>query len=583
MKSQLALLTAILEDSGKAVGYNPKKDINTLIRRAAHEGERFFDITLPSLDDYLLDGLSKGRLPEHMPGWSRVSVQDRRPKFLKNLWSSIFSPEGVLMDLPNKEAIRYIRQISRTYKKVFEVCEPRFVDKAVGAFIDTERELSSLDLPDLSVLGSVAKILFAADLNRFSIRNCVFKHGPGAVADHAEGVNKYSFDVVPDELVDLVGAETFRPTWFDLWNRPIKNGTIPARLVTVPKTATKPRLISIEPAYNQFIQQGIKDFLYAMLEKTPYASLSSQDPNRALALQGSRDGELVTVDLSEASDRVHNGIVKEIFSWNRGFLRAIQACRSPQVELPDGTILGLTKYASMGSALTFPIEVMYFAAIVFMTIAECEGDLSARAVKAASRRKDIRIYGDDIIVPRKYYPRLVENLTRFGLKVNASKSFSTGLFRESCGMDAFMGTDITPVYARRMLPTSSRDVDEIISAAAFQRQFFERFGSGKTTSLLTQKIRQYSTPAETQPGTIAASPIHIYSDEPRAKTRWSSLQRIEQLASVPRYRRPVVQPEYESNLLFKALYEGFNEDPDHLTHRGRPTSSLIQRRWVAIY
>jgi len=583
VKSQLTLLTAILEDSGVAVGYNPKKDISTLMRRFEHEGARFVDITLPTLDDFLLEGLSTGRLPTDMVGWSRVSVRDRRPKFLKSLWSRIFDHDGVLMDLPCIESIRYIRQISRTYKKVFEVCEPRFVEKAVGAFVDTEIELSALPLPSTDAMGSVMKTLFATDLNRFSIEDMVFSHGPGAVAERAEGVNKYSFDVVPDELIELVGPEVFRATWYDLWNRPIKSGMIPARLVTVPKTATKPRLISIEPAYNQFIQQGIKDFLYTMLEKTPYASLSSQEPNRALALKGSRDGELVTVDLSESSDRVHNGIVQKVFGFNRGFLRAIQACRSPRVELPDGRILELTKYASMGSALTFPIEVMYFAAIVFLTIGEVEGDLSPKFIRLQAKRKDIRIYGDDIIVPRKYYPRLVENLTSFGLKVNTSKSFSTGLFRESCGMDAFMGTDITPVYARKLLPTANRDVDEIISASAFQRQFFERYGSGHTTDLVSNIIRRYCNPAVTQPGCIAGTPIHLYSDLPSQKVRWSSLQRLEQLASVPRYRRPKVTAEYESNYLFKTLYEGFNEDPDHLTHRGRPTSSLIQRRWVAIY
>jgi len=58
------------------------------------------------------------------------------------------------------------------------------------------------------------------------------------------------------------------------------------------------------------------------------------------------------------------------------------------------------------------------------------------------------VYGDDIVIPVEFaseYPRMLEAV---GLLVNEDKSFSTGLFRESCGVDVYGGHDVTPVKLR---------------------------------------------------------------------------------------------------------------------------------------
>jgi hypothetical protein len=64
--------------------------------------------------------------------------------------------------------------------------------------------------------------------------------------------------------------------------------------------------------------------------------------------------------------------------------------------------------------------------------------------------RSVRVFGDDIIVPGVNSDDVKLLLTACHLVVNDDKSFSHGLFRESCGMDAFSGSDVTPAYVRKL-------------------------------------------------------------------------------------------------------------------------------------
>jgi hypothetical protein len=55
------------------------------------------------------------------------------------------------------------------------------------------------------------------------------------------------------------------------------------------------------------------------------------------------------------------------------------------------------------------------------------------------------VFGDDILVPTAIAPSVMEDLETFGLRVNRLKTFVHGHFRESCGVDAFNGINVTPV------------------------------------------------------------------------------------------------------------------------------------------
>jgi len=131
-------------------------------------------------------------------------------------------------------------------------------------------------------------------------------------------------------------------------------------VIAVPKTMKTPRIIAVEPTAMQYMQQAISDNLVSNLEGRhfPYKwmiGFERQEPNQQMAKEGSLHGELATLDLSEASDRVSNQHVRRL---TKGFPRVtegIQACRSRKADVPGHGVIRLAKFASMGSALTFPL------------------------------------------------------------------------------------------------------------------------------------------------------------------------------------------------------------------------------------
>lgn len=492
----------------------------------------------------------------------------------------MFSTDGRLLPSPSTDAIQAIRQISRTFKKVFEVCAPALVDKAVNGFVSTDRLLSQVTIPKtIDAAAEIAHVTFGDIVGSAVTSPGPWKHGPGAVSEHFDSVRKYGFDAVSPQIALEVGLDQFCATWQKLELDPPRFEEVPARLIAVPKTATKPRLISIEPSYNQFIQQGIHKALKDGLARNRVCSYSSQKPNQLLALIGSRDGALCTVDLSEASDRVHMGVVRDLFRFNPTFVRMLENTRSRLVTLPDGRELILNKFASMGSALTFPIEVMVFTTLVFLTVCTVERNFSKKFIRELSLRDDIRVYGDDIIMPTQYYPTLVEILTSYGLIVNQSKSFSTGLFRESCGFDSYAGVNVTPVYARRAFPTSRGDVEELISWSAFRNQFYTVYGAGLVTDFLDRMISEIIPYPVVREGSECGGIVRIGPDYSGPIRHSSTLHRREIRCMSPSSTRKRTTADHDA-ILFKALYEDFNEDTDHLTHHGRPVSSKLKYRWL---
>jgi hypothetical protein len=210
-----------------------------------------------------------------------------------------------------------------------------------------------------------------------------------------------------------------------------------AQVVLVPKDSRGPRVISCEPLENQWLQQGIMRKLVSWIERHPLTRndirFTDQEPNRMAAIAGSYHGQLATLDLKEASDRVSVWLVEQLFP--EPLLGALLATRSLATRLPDGEVLPLAKFAPMGSACCFPV------------LATCVWAL-LRAGSAGADGKTVFVYGDDVIVETAEAEHAIEQLETFGLHVNRDKSCTSGLFRESCGMDAYNGVNVTPVRFR---------------------------------------------------------------------------------------------------------------------------------------
>lgn len=255
-----------------------------------------------------------------------------------------------------------------------------------------------------------------------------FTFSSGATADRKNFIERRSAST-PYELA----------SYARLWGGVQEGAVVNARLKFVPKDIRKPRTICMEPSYLGILQQFYMKMMYQTL-KSNNIDLYNQDSNRGLALIGSITGEWGTIDLSNASDMVMVEHVKYLFP--DFFVKVLLDLRSNCVDLPNGAILVQRKYAAMGSALTFPVETLLFAGIAY-----------AAGVNAA----DIYVYGDDIIVPSKYVNRVTKLLSKVGFIVNEGKTFSKGSFRESCGIFAYKGYNVTCVYRR----TQDLTVDHI--------------------------------------------------------------------------------------------------------------------------
>jgi len=222
--------------------------------------------------------------------------------------------------------------------------------------------------------------------------------------------------------------------------------------VQVPKTLKTPRTISVEPSYMMLMQQSIAKPLMSYLESKRFGfksiRFSDQSVNRDLARRGSIDGSISTIDLSDASDLVPLGAVVDMFKVCPTFLNYILDCRTSTALLPDKRIIDLKKFASMGSALCFPIESMFFFTVVLYSLVRQSGRSPSRRL-LLNLAKDVAIYGDDILVPSLMGSGVMADLELFGLRVNQNKSFYTGFFRESCGGDYYKGVDVTPLYVRQ--------------------------------------------------------------------------------------------------------------------------------------
>lgn len=485
MKS-LVLLTAVVEHQARLCGVSLDRDIVALRARYDAEGDHFLEVVLPSLDDALLSGLENGYIVPPPD----FGVRGYLPKLLLPLWQLVFDEWGDLRDDALPEAVAAIRQITRSYKKIHEVCSDEAQAQEVQKFIRTDAQLADLvfDAGAVRLLAKTIDILFGRKIRSTDWSVVSGRHGPGSVAEELDPVAKWDFGPVNDAI-----AGVFPLPFPTVYSEPYSSyeGAARCRLVAVPKTRTTPRLIGIEPAGHQWIQQSIKDELYRAFEKMPVCSLSSQEPNRLLAEIGSYEGELATLDLSEASDRISNDLVQRLFGQFPRFSRAIQACRTRETVLPDGTVMTLNKYASMGSALTFPVEVMVFTAITLMSVALSRGSEFSRTVRSLAKSDWIRIYGDDIIVPVEYATVVMTGLELFGLKVNRGKSFYMGHFRESCGADYFRGTNVTPVYRRRRDPSSAREASEVVSLVAFANLYHDRYGHSPIPDLVHELLREH--------------------------------------------------------------------------------------------
>jgi hypothetical protein len=343
----------------------------------------------------------------------------------------------------------------------------------------------------------------------------------------------------------------------------------------------------------QYAQQALRTFFYDRLEGSRltrgHIGFTDQTVNQKLALKASSDRGMSTIDLSEASDRVPLSLAIHMLSWNPVLLEAVLACRSDRARLPNGEIIHpLLKFASMGSALCFPIEAMYFFTICVKALL-VKYDLPVSLGSLYKVSKMIYIYGDDIIVPTDAADVVLDYLQKYNCKPNVNKTFKTGFFRESCGTDAFAGHQVTPVYIRKLPPENKRQASQLISYVA-TANLFREVGFVETSELLFKRVEKFLGRLPNVSSTSAGLGRIPFGESGLTRQRYNhSLQRLEVRCWVP---SPVFYTdELEGygalqkclSILDRRRSPFVETDKFHLKRSARYGTATLKRRWVSLH
>jgi len=366
----------------------------------------------------------------------------------------------------------------------------------------------------------------------------------------------------------------------------------PVRVSAVPKTGKGPRIISVEPVAMQYAQQLVSIRLREALVKSGInrqLNLTDQTINRRLAESGSKTGYYATLDLSEASDRLHCKVVSICLGGlDNRLARHIFACRSSRAKIGKSLTINLVKFASMGSALTFPVEsycfyILCVAAVYRGLIHELSirGKGFSSLAIAQSAMKQVFVFGDDIIIPGRFGEIVSRYLELFGLKVNRDKSFFNGLFRESCGFDGFQGYDVSPVYLRRDAPSSIRDATALVSWVSMGNQFHIR-GFWRTAEAVRRFVDKIYKFPMVNPRSKALG-WHHYTGayQPERWSKNSSSWKVTSLVSSS--SKPSDRLDEYDALLKHQISLKFPEDSDHLSRSTERFSLKLRPKTVQPY
>jgi len=569
------------------------RDNTYVLKRFEHEGFSFLTITLPTFGADFEAALEAGSLQSSSFKAFGHCRNSYLPKFLSGFTKKVFDSDGVLMHDASPDAVFAIRQICYLWKKANVSCSDTRVKDAFKQYRCTDEALMSYDAicynPEELVL-QIAKELTDELFTDYHPKLINCRHGPGATAEKATRNSRLTFKQWP------IRSEPFFPSsWHAIPNVGYlshlskiellsSKDEPPVRVVSVPKTLKTPRIIAVEPSFMQFMQQGMLNYIVPRIERSSLTRssirFSDQSYNREGARRSSIHKHFATLDMSEASDRVHNALVMNVFGDSL-FGKAIQSCRSRTAILPDGTSFQLRKYASMGSATCFPIEALVFYVLIQAAVHKQTGTVPTRqSIRRYS--KSIAVYGDDIIVPVAWLSTVIETLEDYGLKVNQNKTFSNSQFRESCGGDYFKGVAVKPVYIRINPsdlngPTS---VSFLMSLSSTSNQFYDQglwSFSRKLREIVQSKCRD-RVPLRR----YEAAGVYFKSVLFDTYARYNSkLCRFESRTVVPvTIQRPDVIKS-DVGALFRGLGNVGNVVAADFESSARPYALRLKHRWIA--
>ena len=621
MKSLVVLWQRVADESATRCHTRTSRDLKTVATRTKMEGVSFLTITLPNFGKDFERSLDRGVVADDVfLGFTRHAGL---PRFLGGFLQRIFDRgDGTLLPNPCVDSIIAVRQLTLMFGKIALPCSDARVKRAIRGYVECEQEVEAGDRTrsavDIAAFRRVSNLLFV-DAFTYMDREIhagrvVPKHGPGATADRRRGNAKFRQDTWPSRLekAGFYSSDFLLPTYsyYDALERVRllePEAEVPVRVITVPKTLKTPRIIGIEPTAMQYAQQAILPVMLEGLRRKPLASFlgfDDQTPNQRMAREGSLTGGLATLDLSEASDRVSNQLVMEMMRNHPHLLHAVQATRSTKADVPGHGVMPLSKFASMGSALCFPVEAMVFLTTVFLGIEQAlRVPLDRQTINTFAGR--VRIYGDDILVPTDCVESVVDMLGNFGFRVNVAKSFWNGKFRESCGKEYYDGEDVSVVRVRQVPPTQRRHASRVVSHVSLRNQLYNAGYWGVCAELdkeIRGMLKHFPVVSESSPVQGRVSFLGYETQKLHDKLHSPLVKGYVVSANIPsdplddvgallkcllRFARDEDQQTEASVLLDLATGGVLGSlpavDADHLERAGRPQLVDIKLRWSSPY
>lgn len=579
------------------------RDLETIKNRFTHEGISFATNTLPSFFDAVLTALETGKY--EFPGF-KLYPGAALPRFLYGITHHIFGDSSVQVKVDH---MRCLYQLCVAFKKLIGPFTEDVLSDQLADFVKVDKELpmfqETQDVFVEKILDEASNIIYdvCKDLEVSAVEGWDgFKPrpGPGATNTPTEKHERFRPRVLYKSLNDVFPYSE----WFYHQPRPVQSGRWDlrvgrrARLRDLPvvdaptsrfrfvhKTFGKPRCICIEELETQWLQQALRRALVSCIEEHPltrgFVSFREQCINADLALQASLDREMATIDMSSASDRISRGLVERLFCRVPQLRRMLMACSTRVIALPPGhriKNLYAKKFAPMGSAVCFPVMGL----VHFALIRSLASFFSPPYVEIPK----VYVYGDDIIVNCELALKVFAFLPLFGMKLNQSKSFVNSHFRESCGMNAFHGVDITPtrfkviasfppcnkvlmsalsnegdLYAKGFTETAGFIRQELLHFAAYGAKYFPRVR--RESGLLGWIREDYDAPWQTNYARRWNSELQRY--EYKVRTVREATEKPPLLSDVEGYLRCLLLDVREQDARFTG---------------GLPGEFHIRRQWV---
>jgi hypothetical protein len=502
----IALHQSIIDDGMRHKVPFHVKDLQTVLERIQNEGSSFAQVTLPLLGKALDQGLVSGRFTPIAN--FRLKRNTCLPILCNAVFREVFDDEGILLSNPTIVSIYFLRQFLLLDSKL--IFEPTLEMKklAVQGFSDRQNVLRKVRIQTDHPVLIRARWLLGRVLKGLDLSDIEPGHGPGIVADGWDRFERWDFTSWPARAEHCYPFGVYGAHTFEMASRNGIGIPLIKRMTTkcclVPKDFKGPRLISAEGTVNQYLQQGQMKSLMRYIDNHPILKRSIQLRDQTLNQRKAAtavDHDLVTLDLSNASDSVSTSLVWFLLSKVPRLRRQLMSTRSEYMR-HDDTFIRLVAFSPMGSAVCFPVETLVFWAISMASLMlvrpryertprlrSTEHEFGMCSSTLSELASEICVFGDDIIAPRDCLSTLMTTLTSVGCQVNASKTCYETPFRESCGSEWFKNTDVTIIRNRRYSYDANKFIGDYPVLLGLQRKFFLR-GLYSTAELLCQWARE---------------------------------------------------------------------------------------------